>query len=132
MSIDLKIYPLDYHQGDTGWSANYYLSDHLIFKRDYDIFEQIEGWENFGRSPEKICLQTEGLPTGVSVEISTFQEAWEAVSKWEDPYGHRLRWCYASGFSSLRVPEDILPYNAAILAFLKALPDKIRILLYWF
>lgn len=130
MGLDLTIYPMECIPDTGGWQKAYLLSDHLYFIRDYDIFKQIGAHPEFPRTLGGTCIHTEAIPADILI-ISNNAYREDDLGKTEDAYGERLRWCYASEFSKLELPSDILPYNAAILAFLKALPDKIRILLYW-
>jgi hypothetical protein len=48
-----------------------------------------------------------------------------------DRYGHPLTYTTPTDLRRLRVPEDIAPWNHAVLAFLLALPPDFRIVLFW-
>ena len=48
-----------------------------------------------------------------------------------DRYGQPLTWFTSSDLTRLDVPDGISPWNDAVLAFLRALPEEIRIVLYW-
>jgi hypothetical protein len=53
--------------------------------------------------------------------------------KWEevDRYGQPLTFTTPAELRRLRLPDDLNPWNRAVLAFLLALPPDARIILYW-
>lgn len=130
MGLDLTIYPMEYIPDPGRWQSIYLLSDHVCFRRHSDIFKQIDSWPGDDRSPANIRVKTELVPLDVIIEVPILDSE-DYTRKTEDEYGQRLRWCYADELAKLQLHVDGHPYNVAILAFLKALPDKIRILLYW-
>jgi hypothetical protein len=48
-----------------------------------------------------------------------------------DRYGEPLTFTTSADLRGLRTPNDISPWNRAILAFLRSLPEDVRIVLYW-
>src|SRR5262249_4552960 len=48
-----------------------------------------------------------------------------------DRGGHPLTFTTPPDLRSLSIPLDLSPWNRAVLAFLLALPDEARIVLYW-
>jgi len=48
-----------------------------------------------------------------------------------DGYGHPLTFTMPSDLRNLRLPDDLAVWNWAILAFLHALPQDTRVILYW-
>jgi hypothetical protein len=53
--------------------------------------------------------------------------------KWEevDRYGRRLTFTTPCDLRRLSLPDDLAPWNRAVLAILRALPSDARIILYW-
>ncbi len=48
-----------------------------------------------------------------------------------DQYGAPLTFTTPAALARLVPPDEMSPWNAAVLAFLTALPDNTRIVLYW-
>lgn len=134
MGLDLRIYPMESFPRTFPpmWERAYGLSSNLYFMREYNLFKQIGGRRWFGQTCGDSVIHTESVPADVLIAFADF-ECRDDESMWKtgDAYGEPLCWCYASEFSKIALRSDTDPYNAAILAFLKALPDKIRVLLYW-
>ncbi len=49
----------------------------------------------------------------------------------QDRYGHPLTFTTPAALQSLRIPDDLSPWNHAVLSFLLALPPDTRVILYW-
>jgi hypothetical protein len=129
MGIDLRISLVF----QTSLSRDYY-NDHLWFDRDYEIFEQIEGFNTI----KKIAITPPSL--GCQSNLSHIEDIKIFVDKINrykpdfnisDAYSIPLTWTLASEFSQLRIPEDISKKNKAILEFLEALPPDYMVILYW-
>jgi hypothetical protein len=48
-----------------------------------------------------------------------------------DRRGQPLTYTTPTDLRNLRMPDDLAPWNTAVLAFLLALPSDTRIILYW-
>lgn len=48
-----------------------------------------------------------------------------------DRYGQPLTYTTPADLRRLKVPADLTPWNAAILAFIRALPEDTRVILFW-
>jgi len=48
-----------------------------------------------------------------------------------DRYGKPLTYTTSTELRRLKAPEDLAPWNEAILAFLRTLPPEKRLILYW-
>jgi hypothetical protein len=48
-----------------------------------------------------------------------------------DRQGRPLTFTTPAELRQLRVPDDVAPWNRAVLAFLLALPPDARVILYW-
>jgi hypothetical protein len=92
----------------------------LRFDRDSRLFGQLQR----EASPCLVRLLPEGLKVGAYQDDGlTFSAT--------DRSGQALTFTTPADLVRLRIPEDIAPWNRAILAFLLALPSDTRIILYW-
>ena len=48
-----------------------------------------------------------------------------------DRQGQPLTWITPADLARLELPDELSPWNSAVLAFLMALPDDTRIVLFW-
>ena len=92
----------------------------LRFDRDATLFQQLAA----GATP---CL-VRPLPDGLRVG-SYEDEGLRYVDA--DRYDNRLTYTTAADLRQLVVPDDVAPWNRAILTFLLTLPSDTRIVLYW-
>jgi hypothetical protein len=116
MGIDLQVMASHFreHRGEMLATAT------LRFDRDARLLGQLDR----GTSP---CL-VEPLPQGLKVGI--YEERGLTYTD-VDRYGHPLTFTTPMNLRRFRIPEEIEPWNRAILAFLLALPADARIVLYW-
>jgi hypothetical protein len=49
----------------------------------------------------------------------------------EDAYGEPLRFVTSGDLVGLELPDNLLPWDRGIFAFLKALPPSTRVVLWW-
>jgi hypothetical protein len=77
--------------------------------------------------PASPCL-VHPLPEGL--KIGCYQEE-GLIYTATDRSGQPLTFTTPADLARLRVPDDIDPWNRAVLAFLAALPPDTRIVLYW-
>jgi hypothetical protein len=92
----------------------------LRFDRDSRLFGQLDRQA----SP---CL-VRPLPEGL--QVGSYQEDGLTYSA-TDRSGQPLTFTTPADLVHLRIPEELAPWNRAILAFLLALPPDTRIVLYW-
>jgi hypothetical protein len=92
----------------------------LRFDRDARLFAQLDAQA----SP---CL-AHPLPEGL--KAGCYHEEGLVFTN-TDRSGRPLTFTTPADLVRLRIPEDIAPWNRAILAFLLALPPDARIVLYW-
>ncbi len=92
----------------------------LRFDRDSGLFAQLERQA----SPCLVRPLPEGLKVGVYQDTGlAFTDA--------DRSGRPLTFTTPADLARLRVPDDVAPWNRAVLAFLMALPPDTRIVLFW-
>lgn len=111
MGIDLKVMASFFreHGGEMLPTAS------LRFERDSGLF---------GRLSRLARPLPEGLKVGnYEDEGLTFTNV--------DRAGSPLTFVTPADLAGLDVPAEVSPWNIAILAFLRALPDDMRIVLYW-
>jgi hypothetical protein len=92
----------------------------LRFDRDGRLFGQL--------GPQATPCLVRPIPDGLKVgryedQGLTFTDV--------DRSGHRLTFTTPAELRGLQVPDDIDPWNRAVLAFLLALPPDARIVLFW-
>lgn len=92
----------------------------LRFDRDTGLFAQLD-------SQSSPCL-VRALPDGL--KVGCYQGDGLTFTA-TDRSGRPLTFTTPADLARLRVPEDIAPWNRAILAFLLALPPDTRVVLYW-
>jgi hypothetical protein len=92
----------------------------LRFDRDMRLLVQLEGQA----TP---CL-VHPLPEGLNVGVYQDDGLKFTVT---DRTGQPLTYTTPADLLRLQVPDDIAPWNRAILSFLVALPPNTRIVLYW-
>jgi hypothetical protein len=68
------------------------------------------------------------LPAGLKVGRYEDQGLIQTAT---DRYGKPLTFTTSADIRQLRVPDDVSPWNRAVLAFLLTLPPDTRIVLYW-
>jgi hypothetical protein len=92
----------------------------LRFDRDSGLFGQMD----CGATPCLVRPLPEGLKAGRYEDTGlTFTDV--------DRSGRPLTFTTPADLRGLRVPDDIDPWNRAVLAFLLTLPPDTRIVLFW-
>jgi hypothetical protein len=92
----------------------------LRFDRDAALFGQL--------AAEATPCLVRALPEGVRVGSYEDDGLRYTVT---DRYGDRLTYTTPSEIRALVVPDDVAAWNRAIIAFLLALPEETRIVLFW-
>jgi hypothetical protein len=92
----------------------------LRFDRDYGLFGQLE--------PQATPCIVSPIPEGL--KVGRYEEEGLRFTA-TDRYGRPLRFTTPADLRQLRVPDDVAPWNRAVLAFLLALPPDARIVLFW-
>jgi hypothetical protein len=116
MGIDLKAFASQFreHRGQFLTTAT------LRFERDLALFAQLA-------SDAQPCL-VQPLPAGL--KVGHYEDEglrWDEV----DQQGQQLTFTTPLDLRRLRLPDDLAPWNRAVLAFLLGLPPNARIVLYW-
>lgn len=116
MGLDLKVLASHFRERRGEFLA----TAAIRFDRDEGLFSQLVA--------EAIPSLTRPLPVGV--KVGHHEDAgleWAEV----DRHGQPLTYTTPADLRRLRMPEDLAPWNRAVLAFLLELPDDARIVLYW-
>jgi hypothetical protein len=116
MGIDLKALATSFRE-----TRNEFLpTATLRFDRDQRLFAQLAT----GVVPPLVRPLPRGLRVGVYEDAGL---AWVEM----DRYGQPLTFTTPADLRRLEVPGNVGSWNAAVLAFLLALPSGARIVLYW-
>jgi hypothetical protein len=113
MGIDLTIYP---QQFDMKWKL---CDQGLTFDRDYKIFGQI--------CDDRPKIEPHPCPDDWQIQIYDDDGIRDCK---EDCYGTKLTYLFAFELKKLDM-SDISEWNKAIKAFIDALPDDMKVILWW-
>ena len=116
MGVDLKVLASHFRERRGEFLA----TATLRFDRDAGLFAQL--------APDAEPRLTHPLPAGLKVGHHE-----DDGLRWDeaDRQGRPLTFTTPAELRRLRLPDDIAPWNRAVLAFLLALPADARIILYW-
>lgn len=116
MGVDLKVLASNFreHRGEFLPTAT------LRFERDPRLFARL--------APDATPCLVRPLPPGLRVG---HYEDGGLVWVETDRNGHRLTYTTPADLRRLEVPADIDPWNRAVLAFIMALPENARLVLFW-
>jgi hypothetical protein len=116
MGVDLKVFASHFreHRGEFLATAT------LRLDRDAGLLSQLA-------SDAKPCL-VHPLPEGL--KVGHYEEDGLRYEE-TDRHGDPLTFTTPAELQHLRVPDEISPWNQAVLAFLLALPPGARVILYW-
>lgn len=116
MGIDLKVLASSFRErrGEILPTAS------LRFERDQRILAQLD------REATPCLVQQ--LPAGL--KVGNYEDDGLTFTD-KDRHGRPLTFTTPAEIARIQVPEDIAPWNRAVLAFLQALPSESRIVLYW-
>jgi hypothetical protein len=92
----------------------------LRFDRDSGLFAQLD----LRATP---CLVR---PIPETLKVGRYEDSGLVFTE-VDRSGRRLTFTTPADLGRLRVPDDVAPWNRAVLAFLLALPPDARVVLYW-
>jgi hypothetical protein len=92
----------------------------LRFDRDTRLFSRL--------SSDAVPRLVHDLPTDLTV--GSYEDQGLIFTQ-TDGYGKPLTWTTPATLARLESPDDLSPWNNAVLAFLRALPEDTRIVLYW-
>ena len=116
MGVDLRILASSFRE----LRGEFLATATLRFERDPALFSHLA----LDATP---CL-VRPLPPGL--KVGTYEEAGLTWTE-NDRYGHPLTYTTPADLLRLEVPPDLDPWNAAVLAFLMALPPDARLVLFW-
>lgn len=110
MGLDLTLLPHKHHHV----SGTPFLCESLRMDRDYDLFGRL-----------RACPSREAG----SVEVHS-DDGWRRTDG--DPYGDPIRYALAGDLAAV-LPADVevSPWNAAVIAFVRALPADVPVYLWW-
>ena len=116
MGIDLKVMASCFRErrGELLPTAT------LRFERDSGLFSKL--------SKDSVPCLVHPLPP--DLKVGCYEDE-GLVFKNEDRYGSLLTCITVADLARLEVPEGVSPWNNAVLAFLTALPEDARIVLFW-
>jgi len=116
MGIDLKVMASSFRErrGELLPTAT------LRFERDPGLFSKL--------SNEAVPCLVRPLPS--DLKVGSYEDA-GLVFVDVDRYGHALTFLTSADLAALDLPGEVSPWNRAVLAFLVALPDDARIVLFW-
>ena len=90
------------------------------FERDFGLFSRL--------SKDAVpCLVH---PVSPDLKVGCYDDE-GLVYRQIDRQGEPLTWITPAELAKLTVPDEVSPWNRAVLAFLTALPHDARIVLYW-
>ena len=116
MGIDLKVLASNLRERGGEFLA----TASLRFDRDQRLLAQF----SLDAKPCIVRLLPEGLKVGhYEDEGLKFDDM--------DRYGKPLTFTTPADIKRLRFPDDLNPWNRAVLAFLTELPEDTRLVLYW-
>jgi hypothetical protein len=116
MGIDLKVFASHFREGRGEFLA----TATLRLDRDPRLLAQL--------APESEPCLVRALPAGL--KVGHYEDEglrWDGM----DRQGRPLTFTTPEELRRLRVPDDLIEWNRAVLAFLLALPPNARIVLYW-
>jgi hypothetical protein len=116
MGIDLKVFASQFRERRGEFLA----TATLRLDRDAGLLSQLD--------PDAMPSLVQPLPEGL--KVGHYEDEglrYDAT----DGYGNPLTFTTPSELRNLRVPDDISPWNRAVLAFLLTLPRDARLILYW-
>ncbi|OAI41700.1 hypothetical protein AYO40_02590 [Planctomycetaceae bacterium SCGC AG-212-D15] len=116
MGIDLQVLATNFRERRGEFLA----TATLRFDRDSRLLSQLDS----GATP---CL-VRPVPDGLRVG---HYEDEGLVFSTTDRYGKPLTFTTPADLARLAVPDDVVPWNRAVLAFLLGLPPDTRLVLYW-
>jgi hypothetical protein len=116
MGVDLKVLATNFRERRGEFLA----TAAMRFDRDTGLFTQL--------APDSDSRLVQPLPA--DLKVGHYED--EGL-RWDmtDRQGHPLTFTTPAELRRLRVPDDLAPWNRAVLAFLLALPPDARIVLYW-
>lgn len=92
----------------------------LRFDRDASLFAQL--------ARDAVPCLVHPLPDGI--RVGSYEDTGLTYTD-VDRSGEPLTYTTSDQLRALAIPDDLAPWNRAILAFLTALPPDTRIVLYW-
>ena len=116
MGVDLKVLASHFRER----RGEFFATATLRLDRDSGLFAQL--------APDAEPRLVQPLPVGLKVGHHE-----DDGLRWDeaDRQGRPLTFTTPAELRRLRLPDDIAPWNRAVLAFLLALPPDARIVLYW-
>jgi hypothetical protein len=116
MGVDLKVMASYFreHRGELLPTAT------LRFERDSGLFSRL--------SKDAVPCLVKPMPSDLKVGV--YEDKGVFFTQ-VDRSGQPLTWISQSNLAMMELPEGLSDWNRAVLAFLMALPENVRIVLYW-
>lgn len=116
MGIDLKVMTSHFRErrGELLPTAM------LRFERDSALFSKL--------SMDAVPRLVQPLPP--DLKVGSYEDEGLVFTQ-ADRYGQPLSWISRADLAAMELPDRVSSWNRAVLAFLLALPEDIRIVLFW-
>jgi hypothetical protein len=106
----------------------------LIMRYDIEIFAQIiqlapQERAGIPELPERPTLTVHPIPSQLTVMVPSEDRGF--VARGNDDRGNALTFFYAGDMAQLKIPVRVTQWNNAVMAYVRALPRKTPIILWW-
>jgi hypothetical protein len=106
----------------------------LIMRYDVEIFAQIvqlapQERAGIPRLPDRPTVNLKPVPFNLAVMVPSEDRGF--VARGNDDRGNALTYVYAEDLADLKIPVRVTQWNNAVMAYMRALPRKTPIILWW-
>jgi hypothetical protein len=127
MSMELRLI-LAYNHGAYFGTDALYVTDELSLDQNYRLFGHIDNEHMAEKGVKQVC-KPKPIPPAFKVMVLDEESGWKEEA--ETPYGDRLTYVVARELAKIKSEIWDTPWNRAILAMIKALPEDFPIILWW-
>jgi len=127
MSMELQLI-FAYNNGQGFLTDALYVTDQLDLDQDYRLFGHIDNEHMQEKGVKQVC-RPKPIPPGFKVMVLGEEEGWKQEK--ETPYGDKLTYVLAEELAKIKPEIWDTPWNKAVLAMIKALPEDFPIILWW-
>lgn len=124
MGMDLTLCPEKY--GARLWHGSHLAYTRIDLGRNYELFGQIDSKMGRDETIKQVCTP-QRLPP--NVEFMWYGDEGIKATR-TDPYGDLLTYVEAGELAKVDVPKGD-PWNQAVFAMMKALPENTPVVLWW-
>lgn len=130
MSLHLRLLVLR-HETDLEHHIIYPI-DQLEFDQEYDLFPQIQrhgrdATQDDPHTQAHECVKTMPLPKQLQISLAEYN----SDKTRQDRYGDELTFTTAGELGVAALSHETTQINRAVMAYVRALPPKTPIVLYW-